>query len=69
MPDYYAEHNIMDNGQSYIKRTPREKLLIELIATSVYIIKTTTVSSGDIQAHPRAVIPSFESNRGQVTRK
>ena len=50
MPDYYAEH-----------KKKIEKLLIELIATSVYIIKTTTVSSGDIHADPRAVIPSFES--------
>ena len=29
----------------------------------------STVSSGDIHAHPRAVIPSFASNRGHVTRK
>ena len=51
MPDYYAEH----------KKKKIEKLLIELIAASVYIIKTTTVPSGDIHAHPRAVIPSFGS--------
>ena len=33
------------------------------------IVSTTTVSSGDIHAHTRAVIPSFGSNRGHVTRK
>ena len=40
-------------------------------ATSVekHCTKTTTVSSGDIHAHPQAVIPSFWSNRGHVTRK
>ena len=31
--------------------------------------KTTTVSSVDIHAHPRAVIPSFGSIRGHVTGK
>ena len=33
------------------------------------IIFTTTVSSGDIHAHPPSVIPSFGSNREHVTRK
>ena len=54
----------------------RRKLLIEDFATSVYkqpktyCTKTTTVSSGNIHyAHPRAVIPSFGSNRGHATRK
>ena len=53
---------------------PRRKLLIEVFATSAYKqpttygIKTTTVSSGDIYAHPRAVIPSFGSKRGHVMR-
>ena len=36
---------------------------------TTYCIRTTTVSYGDIYAHPRAVIPSFGSNRGHVTRK
>ena len=56
-------------------RLDGSKLLIEVFATSVYkqpttyCTKTTTVSSGDIHALPRAVIPSFGSNRGHVTRK
>ena len=63
-------------GSSPQKAVPtRWKLLIEVFATSVYkqpttyCAKTTTVSSGDTHAHPRAVIPSFGSNRGHVTRK
>ena len=52
----------------------RWKLLIEVFATSVYkqpttyCTKTSTVTSRDIHAHPRAVISSFGSNRGHVTR-
>ena len=51
------------------------KFPVEVFTISVYkqpttyCIKTTTVSSSDIHAHPRPVIPSFGSNRGQVTRK
>ena len=50
----------------------RGKLVIEVFAASVYkqpttyCIKTTTVSSGDIHIHHRAVIPSFGFNRGHV---
>ena len=52
----------------------RWKLLIEVFATSVYkqpttyCTKTSTFSSRDNHAHPRAVISSFGSNRGHVTR-
>ena len=50
----------------------RQKLVIEVFATSVYkqtttyCIKTRTASSGDIHTHQRAVIPSFGFNRGHV---
>ena len=63
-------------GSSPEKAVPtRGKLLIEVFATSIYkqptsyCKKTSTVSSGDIHAHPRTVIQSFVSNRGHVTRK
>ena len=54
----------------------RRKLLIEVFATSVHkyptthcvTCKTTTVSSGDMHAHPQSVIPSFGSNCEHVTR-
>ena len=60
-------------GSSPEKAVPtRQKLVIEVFATSVYkqpttyCIKTRTVSSGDIHTHQRAVIPSFGFNRGHV---
>ena len=52
------------------------KTAIVVFATSIYkqpthilLQKTTTVSSGDIHAHLRAVIPSFGFHLGHVTRK
>ena len=77
--DFYVEKS----GQRTCRRAKRSwlvevrrrkrfrKLLIEVFGTSVerHCTKTTTVSSGDIHAHLRAVISSFGSNCGHVTKK
>ena len=66
---------VLASGSSPEKEVPTLPKLTGVFATSVYkqpttyCIKTTTVSSGDIHAHPRAVIPPFGSNCGHVTRK
>ena len=75
----YFEFYVEKSGQSNCRRAKRSWLVkfawesgsdsTEIANWGLLRTKTRTVSSGDIHAHPRAVIPSFGSNRGHVTRK